>query len=300
LERAVTEGGTVLSIAAPGSGQESGAAATPSAMPGRTASRTVRAYDDDWTGFQAWCRKAGCPPLPASPDDVAAYLAALVADRPRSRGTLDRQLAAIGRAHRAADHAWDTQHPAIRAVLRAAPRGTRARRLTPGQMRHLAMACGSDLAGLRDRALLLLHLAAGLRRGEAVGLDAEHVRSTPAGLHLLLVPPEGEEGEQAPPVERAVAPGTDAATCPVRALRAWLDASACRHGPVFRKVDRWGHVEHERLRIDEVRRILLRRAGKAKLGLHTSQRLQSPRRGSAQTERPGGQVGTRIAEPQDG
>jgi len=263
------------------------------ATPGRTAApRTALAYAHDWTGFQAWCRKAGCPPLPASPDDVAAYLAALVADRPRSRGTLDRQLAAIGRAHRAADHAWDTQHPAIRAVLRAAPRGQRAKRLTPGQLQHLAAACGSDLAGLRDRALLLLHLAAGLRRGEVVGLEAEHVRFTPAGLHLLLVPPEGEEGEQPPPIKRAVPSSTDATTCPARALRAWLDASACRHGPVFRKVDRWDHVEHERLGVDEVRRILVRRASKAELGLRTSQRLQPS---APRTKR----VAVRPLEPRD-
>ena len=279
--------------AAPGAGQAADAADTSAATPGRTASRTALAYAHDWTGFQAWCRKAGCAPLPASPEAVAAYLAALVAERPRSRGTLDRQLAAIGRAHRAADHAWSTQHPAIRTVLRAAPRGTRAKRLTPAALRRLAMACGSDLAGQRDRALLLLHLAAGLRRGEVVGLDREHVSFIPAGLHLLLVPRKEEEGEQPPPIERVVPPGADAATCPVRALRAWLDASACRHGPVFRKVDRWGHVEHERLRVDEVRRILAQRAGKAKLGLRKSQRLQ-PR--GTRVER----AGVRPAEPREG
>ena len=279
--------------AAPGAVQASDAADTSAATPSKTAARTALAYEHDWTAFQAWCRKAGCAPLPASPDAVAAYLATLVTSRPRSRGTLDRQLAAIGGAHRAADDAWDTQHPAIRAVLRAAPRGQRAKRLTPAALKHLVMACGSELAGLRDRALLLLHLAAGLRRGEVVGLDREHVRFTPAGAHLLLVSPEGEEGEQPPPIERVVPPGADAATCPVRALRAWLDASACRHGPVFRKVDRWGHVEHERLRVDEVRRILLRRAGKAKLGLRKSQRLQ-PR--GTRVER----AGVRPAEPREG
>ncbi|MDQ2803529.1 MAG: hypothetical protein M3Y41_12945, partial [Pseudomonadota bacterium] len=120
---------------------------------------------------------------------------------------------------------------------------------------------------------LLLHLAAGLRRGEVVGLDAEHVRATPAGLRLLLVTPEGEGGEQPPSAECVVAPGADPATCPVRAVRAWLDVSACRHGPVFRKVDRWGHIEHERLGVDEVRRVLVRRANRAKLGLHKAQRL---------------------------
>jgi hypothetical protein len=46
----------------------------------------------------------------------------------------------------------------------------------------------------------------------------------------------------------------------VQALRAWLDSSATRFGPVFRKIDRWGSIEHHRLGTDAVRRILARRA----------------------------------------
>ena len=281
---------------------EPGPGAAPAPEDDGLAPATTIAYARDWAAFRAWCRKAGRSALPASPEDVATYLAALVADHPRGRGTLDRHLAAIGRAHRAESHAWvGAQHPAIRAVLRSAPRGTRARRLTPAALGKLSAACGSDLAGLRDRALLLLHFAASLRRGEVVGLDAEHVRFTAAGLRLLLVAPEGEEGggprPPPPPAERLVPPGADPAACPVRALRAWLDASACRHGPVFRKVDRWGHVEHERLRVDEVRRVLVRRAHLAKLGLHRSQRLRAS--GTRQTANADG-GGHAVAEPRGG
>lgn len=239
--------------------------------------------------------------MPAAPEDVAAYLAALVANRPRSRGTLDRHRAAIAHAHRTAGHASaaGTKHEAIRAVLRTASRGQRARQLMPATLGRLAAACGSDLAGLRDRALPLLHLAAGLRRGEVVGLDAEHVRFTAAGLRLLLMPPEQGEGggpPPPPPAERLVLPGADRAACPVRALRAWLDASACRHGPVFRKVNRWGHLEHERLGVDEVRRTLVRNASRAKLGLHKAQRLRA--RGTGQSASADG--GHTVAEPRGG
>jgi hypothetical protein len=45
----------------------------------------------------------------------------------------------------------------------------------------------------------------------------------------------------------------------VRALKDWMDASDSRFGPVFRKVDRWGNVEHRRLGTDAIRRILARR-----------------------------------------
>jgi hypothetical protein len=47
--------------------------------------------------------------------------------------------------------------------------------------------------------------------------------------------------------------------CPVSALEDWLRASDTRFGPVFRKIDRWGNVEHRRLGADAIRRILARR-----------------------------------------
>jgi integrase len=52
-------------------------------------------------------------------------------------------------------------------------------------------------------------------------------------------------------------------TCPIRALRRWLDAAAIMSGPVFRKVNKAGRVEPRRLNEDAVRQILLRRAALA-------------------------------------
>ena len=59
----------------------------------------------------------------------------------------------------------------------------------------------------------------------------------------------------------------------MRALEEWLEASDCRYGPVFRKVDRWGNLEHARLGADAVRDILLRRAREAKLSVPAGERL---------------------------
>ena len=57
-----------------------------------------------------------------------------------------------------------------------------------------------------------------------------------------------------------VRPSADRAVCPVQALRDWLDTSETQFGPVFRKIDRWGTLEHHRLGTDAIRRILVRRA----------------------------------------
>jgi site-specific recombinase XerC len=118
----------------------------------------------------------------------------------------------------------------------------------------MATACPGDLAGLRDRALLLL-AAAGLGRSALVGLDVEQVHFTEAGADLVLHSRLGAELTTLT-VRRVASLGA----CPVRALKNWLDATDSRFGPVFRKVDRWGNVEYRRLGTDAIRRVLARRA----------------------------------------
>lgn len=238
------------------------------------APETRRAYAADWAHFSEWCRDAGCASLPAEPGAVAAYLAALAGTY--SRSALERRLAAIGHAHRLRGLAWSAGHPLIRTTLRGIHRrhGSRPRRaaaLTSTELRALVAACPGDLAGLRDRALLLLGFAGALRRSELVGIDREHLRLTETGLRLLL--PSSKTDPEGKGVELGIGRGKRRETCPVRALEAWLAASDCRYGPVFRKVDRWGGIEHRRLGADAVRDILLKRAAAAKLTVPAGERL---------------------------
>ena len=118
-----------------------------------------------------------------------------------------------------------------------------------------------DLAGARDRALFLLGFAGALRRSELVGLDIGHVTWTGDGLKLRLerskTDPRGEGAEIAIPR------GRSEETCPVAALKVWLEAAELSAGPLFRKVNRGGVVETARLSTDAVRQILLKRAAKA-------------------------------------
>jgi len=166
--------------------------------------------------------------------------------------------------HRRHGHKPPGADPAVRAWLRALrmarplARGPRrAPSPHPAQLAYSglarrAAACPGDLAGLRDRALLLL-LAAGLGADDLLGLDREHVRLTDTGaMHLLLggPAPDGGTGRVA-----ALPRSPRLAACPVRALQDWLRVSDCRFGPVFRNVDRWGNVGHRRLTADGLRRI---------------------------------------------
>ena len=119
----------------------------------------------------------------------------------------------------------------------------------------MARACPGDLAGLRDRALLLLIAAIPLKRAELVGLAVEEVRFTATGAELSVAAESVDAAGRVVMIDK----NSDRLLCPVLALEDWLRASDTRFGPVFRKVDRWGNVEHRALGTDAVRRILARR-----------------------------------------
>jgi integrase len=225
---------------------------------------TLRAYKADLENFKAWCVSHGFEPMPAAPETVGAYRAA--AGLGYGLSTLRRRVAAIARAHRIAKHSLDTRHPAIRETLRGIGRthGEPARRsaaLTTTEIKRLVEVCGVDLAGLRDRALLLLGFAAALRRTELVGIDVEHVRSTSGGIRLLI--PRSKTDAAGEGAEIAIMRGAQPETCPVSALQTWLRAAEITQGPAFRRVTQWNTVGAKRLHPDAVRQILLKRAAAA-------------------------------------
>jgi site-specific recombinase XerD len=146
------------------------------------AAETVRLYASDWTAFVRWCPAAARAPLPADPDTITAYLASLA--ETMSYGTLMRRLAAIAHQHRQHGLAAPAIDPTGKALLRAV-RGAAVPRRRPqpasGLLARMATTCPGDLAGLRDRALLLLAAGTGLGRTALVSLDAQRVALVAGG-----------------------------------------------------------------------------------------------------------------------
>ena len=218
-------------------------------------SETVRLYAAEWLAFVAWCRVAKRASLPANADTLASYLLATAPGA--TRGTIGRKRAAIRAMHRQHGLPLPALDSSTRAGVRqaAVPKLRRVEPAAPVAQRRgvfvrLAVHCPRDLAGLRDRALLLLAACEQATAEEVLGLKREQVRFVQAGAELQLL--------RMPPAAVLILRG-DAASCPVRALEDWLQASDTSFGPVFRKVDRWGNVEHARLGPDGLRRIVARR-----------------------------------------
>jgi len=113
-----------------------------------------------------------------------------------------------------------------------------------------------NLAGVRDRALLLVGFAGAFRRSELAALDVEQLEFNSDGLVVLLdfskTDPEGK-GERV-----AIPFGSHHATCPVRALKKWLADARFESGPLLRAVNRHGRVSVEGLRGNSIAAIVKR------------------------------------------
>ena len=150
---------------------------------GAKAAATQRAYAADWRHYTAWCRRKELEPLPPDPQVVGLYLAASASEppaggkKPSAVRTIERRLSAI---------AWNcAQHgqPLDRADRHIAEvmSGIRRRHARPPDQKEAVLAedllrmaatLAHGLRGLRDRAILLIGFAGGLRRSEITGLDA--------------------------------------------------------------------------------------------------------------------------------
>jgi integrase len=120
----------------------------------------------------------------------------------------------------------------------------------------------STVAGLRDKALLLLGFSAALRRSEIVNLDVEDLSFRSDGFLLRIR--RGKTDQEGRGRTIGVAHGRNG-TCPVVAVRRWLMAAGIESGPLFRAVDRHDHIRQGRLCGRTVCRIVKRHVPQAGL-----------------------------------
>jgi len=205
---------------------------------------TLRAYRRQWDAFSAWCGARGFPSLPAAPAVVALYVTDKVGAGWKVAG-LAQALAAISVAHVAAGHPSPRGAREVREVMAGVRRkvGTAQRQAAPlmrDQLRAISEALPATLKGQRDRALLLVGFFGAFRRSELVGLEVEDVRFSAEGLEVTLR--RSKTDQDGAGHVKALPYAATPSLCPVRALRAWLDAAGVTTGPLFREVTRHGTV----------------------------------------------------------
>jgi site-specific recombinase XerD len=232
------------------------------------AENSRRAYRSDWRQFEFWCRGHGLACLPALPETVAMYLAALAEDH--KAASLQRKLTSITKAHQAAGFPSPAsmQNAVVSETLKGIRRSLGTAQpgkepLLTADILRMLDALGNGLLGCRDRAVLLVGFAGGFRRSELVSLDVEDINETADGLVIRV------RRSKTDPVARgttvALPYGSTAATCPVRSYRAWIAASGIETGPAFRSVDRHSRVGQSSMNAGSVACLIKRAAAAAGL-----------------------------------
>ena len=215
------------------------------------AENTHTAYAADWAHFARWCRRRGAEPVPASVELVGLYIADLArpqgSDKALSVASIERRLSGLSWGYGQRGFSLDRQNRHIATVLA----GIRRKHARPPAQKEAILAeeiaallatLPHDLRGLRDRAILLVGFAGGLRRSEIVGLD-RNKDDTPDGAGWvevldegLLLTLRGKTGWR----EVEIGRGSQSRTCPVHALEQWLHFARISFGPIFPPITRDG------------------------------------------------------------
>ncbi|MFC5387072.1 site-specific integrase [Aquamicrobium segne] len=240
-----------------------------------SSANTRRAYASDWKHFSSWCRRQGIEIFPPDPQVIGLYITAQASGKatgdrkPSSVSTIERRLSALTWNYAQRGQPLDRKDRHIATVMagirntHAAPPRQKEAILPEDLIAMLETLDRGTLRGLRDRAMLLLGFAGGLRRSEIVGLDCgrDQTEDGRGWIEILdkgmLVTLRGKTGWR----EVEVGRGSSDTTCPVVAVETWLRFARIAHGPLFRRVTGQGKaVGADRLNDQQVARLVKRAA----------------------------------------
>lgn len=215
---------------------------------------TKRSYAGDWKTWERFIAEkntAGFPiPLTAATVGTLSAFVSWLWDAGAAPATITRRVTGVAVTLRT-DHGVEADRGAVAAArqlirdyvreaaaARQAPRGRgQAAALVLDDLRKMSAACPDTVAGLRDRALILMAFAIAGRRTEVAGLMAADIAEDPNGLVVDV------RVSKTRPRTVAVPYGSNPLTCPVRAWQAWKTSAEL--GPddaAFLRIDRHGVI----------------------------------------------------------
>ena len=220
------------------------------------ASSTMTAYRSDWKAFTAWCASAGRNSLPADSDTLNLYITSRLEGGSKVAST-EKYLAAIAHFHQA-----EGLKMPDRSEVRETMSGARRQRkekpnrrsaFTVGELRKICTKLDNrrSLTTVRDKALILLGCATGLRRSNLTALNYTDLRFVPRrGVAVSVGSSKTDQLGKGKVI--GVRLGKKEVTCPVRALRAWLGYRGTNAGPLFNPVTNEKPAPHRRLHPETV------------------------------------------------
>jgi len=228
-----------------------------------TSKNTRRTYSYGWKSFAEWSAFQNVDPISVSGKE--ALIAFFVSDKASNFdlkvSSIATYLAAIRSGYMDRGIIINMKHPAIVKVLKGVrrklnKRPVRKEPILTEDLREMIAHAPIErdgkplLAGLRDRALLLMGFAGAFRRSELVALNVEDLTFTQDGVVALIR--RSKTDQEGAGMEKHIPFGSNHETCPVLALKAWLTASCTTSGSIYRSVDRNGCVRSKRLTGDSV------------------------------------------------
>jgi len=236
------------------------------------AANTLRAYRSDWAEWCTWCRTRGADPFAGDASAISQYLVDL-AQAGASVRTMSRRLSALRFAFRSRDMADPTMAARVTRVWEGIRRThgaptDQAAPLMPPELLDVLAACPAtrtwrtrgrppepDLAGARDRALLLVGFVGALRRSELVAMDLEDLADHDNGLVLSI--PRSKTNQEGTKPELVVLPlGPNPPRCPVRAIHEWTALAGISSGPLLRPVSKGNKALARRLDAGALNRLV--------------------------------------------
>jgi len=224
------------------------------AAKGAFSENTERARKADWKIFETWCDEKEAISLPASTDTLVTFIDAQ--SEIKKVATVKRYLTTIATAHKAAGFENPIQNEFVRLAVRrmARQKGTRqtqAKGFNWPQI-HLSLQTLDDSPrSLLDKALVCVSYDTLCRRSETVAIRVEDISFAEDGSATLYIVKSKTDQTGEGTVKYL-------SHTSVEYLKQWLDFAQITEGPIFRGLNRWGHILPKALSGEGVTRSLKR------------------------------------------
>jgi integrase len=198
---------------------------------------TKRAYAHDFDTYELWCEAINVKAMPANPQYIALYIAAL-ADEGLAVSSIERALAAISKAHETAKLHFNRKDPDIKHAMTGVRKtlGVRPNRvdaITPAELTLMVKSQPTtNYRGIRNRAILTFGFAGAFRRSELAALNVSDLTRVRQGFRVLIR--KSKTDQESAGQEIGIPQGEHLVTCPVQNMLNWIEVRGMKpKGPLF-------------------------------------------------------------------